>query len=499
MPSPTRFLALAALFFSATAIVPPGHQGLPHQTPTDVDHPKPDNAAIVETALGQVDQKIAPPVDAPPNAAVAPTLVTAVDGTVTNSTIAETVTNSTGADASSASTRRRRHHQKARAFGSHARNRAIVGDGAAKRETGKFEKVFDGLPADQHDASIQGNRLPHGCLDWCSTVKGCVFVNVYYEFNNYLLDFVFGEKSNLKCAAYGDFHTAVEKINFGGQASYPQDGNETVPLTYITQSSGWRLDQDEVLAPETPDGYELVFGPTGGANNAPGYMGFSFLDKYDVDACALLCNGRGVDSNGGGCAYFNIWRAVVDGIPTTYTCSMYYLAADESTAVNYGQGSLVVTLSRGYARKSALIDGGFEGYNRVRQVLSHPTVWPTPRSSSNPTYAHTGHGAALLGAAFTDDAEAGKLTPAQPLQTDKGANYVVQCFVWSGFASPGVEAAAKVDILWNGERVGGSSGYTEEYTFVQAPVVATGSDTLAFVGGAAPAWTFIDDCKVYKA
>jgi hypothetical protein len=49
-----------------------------------------------------------------------------------------------------------------------------------------------------------------------------VFVNVFYEFNNYLLDFVFSEKSNLKCAAYGDVHTAAEKTNFGGQASYPQ-------------------------------------------------------------------------------------------------------------------------------------------------------------------------------------------------------------------------------------------------------------------------------------
>lgn len=49
-----------------------------------------------------------------------------------------------------------------------------------------------------------------------------VFVNVFYEFNNYLLDFVFSEKSNLKCAAYGDIHTAAEKTNFGGQASYPQ-------------------------------------------------------------------------------------------------------------------------------------------------------------------------------------------------------------------------------------------------------------------------------------
>jgi hypothetical protein len=49
-----------------------------------------------------------------------------------------------------------------------------------------------------------------------------VFVNVFYEFNNFLLDFVFGEKSNLKCAAYGDIHNATEKLNFGGQPSYPQ-------------------------------------------------------------------------------------------------------------------------------------------------------------------------------------------------------------------------------------------------------------------------------------
>ncbi|KAJ7364656.1 hypothetical protein DFH08DRAFT_275865 [Mycena albidolilacea] len=506
MPSPTRFLALAALFLSATAIVPPGHQGLPNQTPADITHPTPDNAAIVDTA-SQVDQKTAPPADTPPNAAVAPTVVTAVDGTVTNTTVA---------DVASTSSRRRRHHQIARKFSREP------GDGFGKRQAGKFEKVFDGLPADQHDASIQGTAYltytvvnnatynVQGCLDWCANVKGCVFVNVYYEFNNYLLDFVFGEKSNLKCAAYGDFHTAVEKLNFGGQASYPQDGNETVPLTYITQSSGWRLDQDEVLDPETPDGYELVFGPTGGANNAPGYMGFSFLDKYDVAACALLCNGRGVDSNGGGCAYFNIWRAVVDGVPATYTCSMYYLASDESTAVNYGQGSLVVTLSRGYARKSALIDGGFEGYTACGDFCFAESyanwIGTSPSNGTldasiffSPTYAHTGHGSALLGNAFGEDPEAGTLTPAQPLKTDNGANYVVQCFIWSGYSGETLEAPAKVDILWNGERVGGSSGYTKDYTFVEAPVVATGNDKLAFVGGSAPAWTFIDDCKVYKA
>jgi hypothetical protein len=56
---------------------------------------------------------------------------------------------------------------------------------------------------------------------------------VYYEFNNYLLDFVFGEKSNLKCAAYGDFHTAVEKLNFGGQASYPQVRMMYIALNFL--------------------------------------------------------------------------------------------------------------------------------------------------------------------------------------------------------------------------------------------------------------------------
>ncbi|KAJ7206469.1 hypothetical protein B0H12DRAFT_1075336 [Mycena haematopus] len=489
MPSARRLLALAALLVSATAIIPPGHQGLPNQTPDAVTPPTTDNDAIAQTAT-QVNQKVAAPVDAPPNVSVPPTLVTAIDGTVTNSTVAAVSTSS--------SKRRRRR------FG--------------KREAG-FEKVFDGLPAGKHDASIEGTAYltytvvsnatynVQACLDWCTTVQGCVFVNVYYEFNNYLLDFVFSQQSNLKCAAYGDTHSAVEKTNFGGQASYPQVGNETVPLTFITQSSGWGL--DSLLDPDTPDGYELVFGPTGGANNAPGYMGFSFLDQYDVDACALLCNGRGVDPNGGGCAYFNIWRAVVDGVPTTYTCSMYFLVADESSAVNYGQGSLVVTLSRGYARKSALIDGGFEGYNACDDFCLTASyanwIGTTPRGGNMdasiiffPAYAHSGNVSGMLGAAFGDDADAGTLTPAQRLKTDKGANYVVQCFMASAFSGSDLEASAKVDILWNGVRVGGTSGFTE-YTFVQASVVATGSDKLSFVGGAAPAWTFIDDCKVYKA
>jgi len=91
-----------------------------------------------------------------------------------------------------------------------------------------------------------------------------VFVNLYYEFNNELLDHVFQEHSNLKCVAYADVHTAKEKTNWGGQQSLPSPA----PLTYIQQSSGYVL--TDLVNPPTPDGYDLVFGPTDGANNAPG-------------------------------------------------------------------------------------------------------------------------------------------------------------------------------------------------------------------------------------
>lgn len=56
-------------------------------------------------------------------------------------------------------------------------------------------------------------------------------------------------------------------------------------------------------------------------------MGFAFIDKYDVNACATLCNNRDPDPKGGKCQYFNIWRALVKGVPTTYTCSMVRAAA----------------------------------------------------------------------------------------------------------------------------------------------------------------------------
>ncbi|KAJ7486833.1 hypothetical protein FB451DRAFT_1363051 [Mycena latifolia] len=487
MPSPTRLFALAALLVSATALVPPGHQGVPDAPTTDIPPPAtPDNAVIVQTA-GQVDQKSGPAPDAAPNADVPPTTVTAIDGTLTNTTIAD-----------AASGTRRRDVGR---FGKRQAN---------------FVEVFAPLPAGQHDGSIEGTAYltytvvnnatynVQACLDWCAGIDGCVFVNLHYEYNNYLLDFVFSEKSNLKCAAYGDIHSAAEKLNFGGQASYPQVGNETVPLTYITQSSGWAADFAD---PDTPEGYDLVFGPTDGANNAPGYMGFAFIDKYDVDACAQLCNTRGADHVGGACQYFNIWRAVVNGLPTTYTCSMYYLVADNSTAVNFGQGDLKVTYSRGYARKNLVIDGGFEGYacgdfcftaSYANWIGTSPSGGDLDASIFDYVpYAYTGHSVALFGAAFGDDALAGTLKPAKSLTTVPGKQYVIQAFFISTYSGEDLEKNAKVDILWNGVRVGGVTGFMQ-WTLVQVAVTGTGSDELSFVGGAAPAWTFLDNVSVFE-
>jgi hypothetical protein len=114
----------------------------------------PDNALIVQTA-SQVDQKSGPSVDAPPNASIAPTVVTAMDGTLTNSTVTD-------------------------AGPSRRRDVGRLG----KRDSG-FEKLFDGISVGQHDASIEGTAYltytvvnnatynVQACLDWCAGIDGC--------------------------------------------------------------------------------------------------------------------------------------------------------------------------------------------------------------------------------------------------------------------------------------------------------------------------------------
>lgn len=84
--------------------------------------------------------------------------------------------------------------------------------------------------------------------------------------------------SNLKCALYGDIHTAAEKTNLGGQQLLPPPAG----LTYITNSTGWAA--NSLAEPAVPSGYEYVFGPVNGANNAPGVSFFRFAFAINKNA-----------------------------------------------------------------------------------------------------------------------------------------------------------------------------------------------------------------------
>jgi hypothetical protein len=445
-------------------------------TETDID-------TIISTAL-IVDQKSGPADDAPPDLPPPPTTVTAVDGQLTNETI------------STNATRR-------------SLNRRLL-DG--------YDVVFEGTgtgPSDR-DASIQGTAyltytlVPNNtynvddCLRFCDSVTGCVFANLYYEFNNPGLDWVSGQGSNLKCAVYGDVHTAVEKTNFGNQQLEPAPA----PLVYIQQSSGYS--SKSLVDPPTPEGYDLVFGPVDGANNAPGYMGFAFIDKYDVEACAQLCNTRGPDPMGGACQYFNIWRALVDGVPTTYTCSFYYLVADQSTANNFGQGNLKVTYSRGYQRKSQIKDGGFESYNGCDAndvCWTVSTQFWTAISPINGlldaeiihhnSFAHSGNSAGLLGAGFGTDSLSGTLRYSTLIDGIPGRTYLITFFHSSAFDSPS-ELTPFVDVVWNGVPVLTITPGISDWKYYEVKVVSpTAKNQLEFHGGRAPAWSFIDDIFVF--
>jgi hypothetical protein len=480
-----------AVAVSAQTIVPPASQGtwFNPAAPVDLTGTLTDADAIANTAA-IVNQTAGAAGAVDPNQPIPETTVTAVDGTLTAAG---------SGDDSGGTTASRRFFP----------TRSLV-----SRDPSDYETVFvgTGTGPDDRDASIEGTAyLTFGlvdnstynidaCLAFCDSVEQCVFANLFYEHNNPGLD---AEFSNLKCALYADTHTAAEKLNFGGQQLAPPPAG----LTFIQDSSGFS--SKTLVDPADPAGYTLVFGPTDGANNAPGYMGFAFLDRYDVDACAQQCNTRGADSVGGACQYFNIWRALVNGIPTTYTCSMYFLVTNESTAVNTGQGDLEVTFSRGYARTDFIVDGGFEDFNECDDFCfdTQDANWigtSPPGGTLDATifffepFAHTGNAVALLGSATGVDALPGTLTVAKPLNTVAGQNYVINFFQASSFSPPSEEAAAFVEVVWNGQVVTTIRPGFANYEFFSVNVVGQGNDVLAFTGGAAPAWSFIDDVTVFE-
>lgn len=114
-------------------------------------------------------------------------------------------------------------------------------------------------------------------------------------------------------------------------------------------------------------------------------------------------------------------------------------------------------------------------------------------------YGRTGFATGELGAINGDNSNPGTLAVRYPLDSVPGKQYVITFFQDSSWSGPTSEAAAFVNVLWNGNAVLSLSGYTATWQYNQVTVTAQGNDILAFYGGAAPAWTFIDDVYIFVA
>lgn len=195
----------------------------------------------------------------------------------------------------------------------------------------------------------------------------------------------------------------------------------------------------------------------------------------------------------------------------------YSAPTNTSTAVNKGQGALAVTLSRGYARKSHIPDGDFEGYTCPdHQAQSFCFAEQAPGwIGTSPAggqfdatvfhyapYAHGGAGVALLGSAFGSDPQPGTLQPAAALAgLIAGRAYVVQFFHSSTYSGIELEGPSFVEVWWNGVLAGSVRVGFSQWTYFEFKVVALGrgNDVLLFTGGEAPAYDFIDDVYLFLA
>jgi hypothetical protein len=83
------------------------------------------------------------------------------------------------------------------------------------------------------------------------------------------------------------------------------------------------------------------------------------------------------------------------------------------------------------------------------------------------------------------------------LATEAGKQYTIAFFQASAFSGPTLEANAFIDILWNGNVVTTIHPGYQNWQFYQFTVTAAGNDVLAFRGGKAPSWSFLDDISVF--
>lgn len=168
-----------------------------------------------------------------------------------------------------------------------------------------------------------------------------------------------------------------------------------------------------------------------------------------------------------------------------------------------------MSLSRGYRRQSFVVDGGFEGYYGCLEFCYTESylnwVGTSPVNGTKDAtiftyqaYAHFGKSVGLLGSATGADDLPGTLSPRHSLNTIAGRLYQIAFYHSSAFSGRDLEAEAFVDVLWNGEVVGSVKNGYQPWTFYSFLVTAVGGDVLAFHGGKAPAWSFIDDVFLFK-
>ncbi|TFK69462.1 hypothetical protein BDN72DRAFT_897244 [Pluteus cervinus] len=213
-------------------------------------------------------------------------------------------------------------------------------------DTNDYDQVFDGTGtgSTDRDAAIEGDgyltfttsaSTLAGCLHFCDLIQPCVFVNYYNEFND-----PGASQPVHKCSAYSVVHDADDKTNFGGQIL----GMGLDP-TYMQESVGYALEIPPT--PDTPDGYELAFGPINAETSTDQSLNSDNFETYDVQGCADLCTNQPADPTFGLCKFFNIFR-FSDGVPTTFRCNIFGLVSGEESTVE--AGGTVVRFSRGYTR-----------------------------------------------------------------------------------------------------------------------------------------------------